>query len=418
MIDDAGNAPKSASTGSLLVIFLTVFIDLLGFGMVLPLLPIYADQFVIDEHGWQIGALMASFSAMQFLFAPLWGNLSDRVGRRPVLMVGLASSCFFYLMFGLATVYGSLAGLFLTRIGAGIAGATIPTAQAYIADTTTAEGRTRGMALIGMAFGLGFTLGPLLGYLAVPDASGRPGPWPGYAASMLSATALLLAIFLLPESNTNRQTAKQRKILDLAALRLAVGQPPLALILMTIFFCIFAFANLETTLSMVLKGSAQNQSSPFNFSWSKICLTFAMIGLVGAMIQGGVVRPLAKRLSERTLTLLGASFQIVGFVAMIVAMSWRLEWGLFIAIAVVASGYSMMQPSLNSLLSQSAAADGQGAMLGLGQSVNSMARILGAALAIPLLRLNLAAPYAVGILLMICCCGLIAAAGKRPGFRG
>src|SRR6476646_8966148 len=123
---------RPPSRGSLLVIFLTVFIDLLGFGMVLPLLPIYASDFGLKEHGWQIGALMASFSLMQFLFAPLWGRLSDRIGRRPVLIVGLLGSVAFYTLFGIASLQKSLLLLFVARIGAGIAGATISTAQAYI----------------------------------------------------------------------------------------------------------------------------------------------------------------------------------------------------------------------------------------------------------------------------------------------
>src|SRR5690606_13404102 len=127
-----------------------------------------------------IGLLMASFSAMQFLFAPLWGRLSDRIGRRPVLLIGLAGSVVFYTLFGIATVMKNLALLFVARIGAGVAGATIPTAQAYIADTTSLETRAKGMALIGAAFGLGFTFGPLFGYLAVPSGQGDPGPGPGY----------------------------------------------------------------------------------------------------------------------------------------------------------------------------------------------------------------------------------------------
>ena len=174
------STPRKAS---LLVIFLTVFVDLLGFGMVLPLLPVYADQFAVDEHGWQLGLLMASFSAMQFLFAPVWGRLSDRIGRRPVLMIGLAGSVVFYLLFASATLRRSMSMLFVSRIGAGMAGATIPTAQAYIADSTEPQHRSKGMALIGMAFGLGFTFGPLLGFLAAPTRDAEPGPWPGYAAA-------------------------------------------------------------------------------------------------------------------------------------------------------------------------------------------------------------------------------------------
>eukprot|EP01046_Picozoa_sp_COSAG06_P076947 COSAG06_NODE_24803_length_652_cov_0.822785_1_plen_186_part_01 len=160
---------RSASKGALGVIFLTVFIDLLGFGIVLPLLPLYADIFGTDPSGIVIGMLMACFSIMQFIFAPIWGAISDRIGRRPVIIIGLAGSVVFYTLFGIAAIYQSLFGLFVTRIGAGIAGATIPTAQAYIADTTTKENRTRGMALIGIAFGLGFTLGPLFAFFAVPQ---------------------------------------------------------------------------------------------------------------------------------------------------------------------------------------------------------------------------------------------------------
>ncbi len=142
---------------------------------------------------------MASFSLMQLLFAPLWGRLSDHIGRRPVIMVGLAGSVVFYSLFGVATVMVSLPLLFAARIGAGIAGATVSTAQAYIADSTSLAERSKGMALIGIAFGLGFTFGPLLGYLAVPGGR-EAGPWPGFAAAGLSAVALLLAFFRLPES--------------------------------------------------------------------------------------------------------------------------------------------------------------------------------------------------------------------------
>src|SRR5262245_12281029 len=158
-----------------MIIFITVFIDLLGFGIVLPLLPRYAKHF--NTSGPTLGLLMASFSAMQFLFAPIWGRISDRVGMRPILVLGLAGSAIFYALFGYATslgAQGELLGLsvvpwlFICRIGAGIAGATIPTAQAYIADVTGPEERAKGMALIGAAFGIGFTFGPLLGAAFLP----------------------------------------------------------------------------------------------------------------------------------------------------------------------------------------------------------------------------------------------------------
>ncbi|NQT38905.1 MAG: MFS transporter, partial [Planctomycetes bacterium] len=152
---------------ALLLVFATVCIDLLGFGLVLPLLPIYGRELTVgfspESKGWILGLLMSCFSVMQFLFAPFWGRFSDRLGRRPVLLVSLAGSTFFYALFGLASQWHSLAWMFVARIGAGIACASIPTAQAYIADVTPPEKRTHGMALIGAAFGLGFTLGPLIG---------------------------------------------------------------------------------------------------------------------------------------------------------------------------------------------------------------------------------------------------------------
>jgi DHA1 family tetracycline resistance protein-like MFS transporter len=195
----------------LAILFVTVFLDLLGFGIVIPFLAYYVESF--GAGAGVVGALMSMFSLAQFIFAPLWGSASDRVGRRPILLIGLAGSVLGYAMFGFAA---SLAWLFAARILAGIAGATIPTAQAYIADSTTPENRAKGMGMIGAAFGLGFILGPALGGLlarvALPLANtlgqggfanllrGNPYALPSFAAAALAAVNLVAAIFLLPES--------------------------------------------------------------------------------------------------------------------------------------------------------------------------------------------------------------------------
>ena len=392
--------PAASKPGSLLVIFLTVFIDLLGFGMVIPLLPIYADQFTVDELGWQLGALMASFSVMQFFCAPLWGRLSDRIGRRPVLMIGLAGSIAFYLLFGVATVMKSLSLLFVARIGAGIAGATISTAQAYIADTTSLENRSKGMALIGMGFGLGFTFGPLLGFLAVPSQNAEPGPWPGYAAAILSAIALGMAAFLLPESKHAGSEAAGKKIFDARAFRVAMSVPSVALILVAMFVCIFSFGNFETTLSMLIKGGDKVTGSPFKFSWRDICLTYAFIGFTLALVQGGVVRRLAGKISEGVLAATGALIEVMGFGLMLAAISNGSTGMLFGALAVVVTGFSFMQPNLNALLSRRSDPQKQGMILGVGQSVSSLARIFGSGLGIPLLKMQIAMPYYVATGLM------------------
>lgn len=400
VVSDTSPEEKQASRGSLLVIFLTVFIDLLGFGLVLPLLPIYADQFAVDPSGWQIGALMASFSFMQMICAPFWGSLSDRIGRRPVLMIGLASSALFYLFFGIAATYSNLTLLFLTRIGAGVAGATIPTAQAYIADTTTRAARARGMALIGMAFGMGFTFGPLLGLVAIFLGGGQPGPWPGYTASLLSVASLVLAWFLLPESLSSESESAARKIFDLEGLRQAARGWSIPLLLLAIFICVFSFANFETTLSLLFKGTEDVGETPFNFSFRSIFLTFAFIGFVLALIQGGVVRPLARRVPEVVLATSGAAMEVLGFGLVAAAVAQASVPLLFTALIVIVTGFSFMQPSLNSLLSRRTDPKHQGRVLGVGQSVNALARILGSGLGIPMLKANLMLPYLAGAGLM------------------
>lgn len=393
---------KQPHKGSLLVIFLTVFIDLLGFGMVLPLLPIYADQFPsIDSSGWMLGALMASFSAMQFIFAPMWGWLSDRIGRRPVLMIGLASSVLFYTLFGIATIQENLILLFVARIGAGIAGATISTAQAYIADSTTLENRSKGMALIGMAFGLGFTFGPLLGFLAVPTRDAAPGPLPGFVAAGMSAVALLLAVFWLPESRSRDSKAVGRKIFDFSGFRLAISIPSIALLLCAIFVCLFSFASFETTLSLLIKQGKDGAASVFQFSWGQVCLTYAFIGLTLALVQGGLVRRMAGRVSEGSLAAFGAMTEVVGFGLVLVAVSQQSVAWLLTALGVVVAGFAFMQPSLNALLSRRSDPEKQGMILGIGQSFSSMARILGAALGIPLLKMYVSLPYYVATGLML-----------------
>ncbi len=403
---------KSTRPGSLLVIFLTVFIDLLGFGMVLPLLPIYADQFSTDPSGFELGMLMACFSIMQFFFAPIWGSLSDKVGRRPILIFGLIASVLFYTLFGFATIWRSLPWLFVSRISAGIAGATIPTAQAYIADTTTPEKRARGMALIGVAFGAGFTFGPLFGYLAVPDGNSDPGPMPGYAAAGLSAIAAILAIFLLPESKTKDSKSAARKIFDVQTFKTAMSTPVVLMILATIFMVIFSFAKFETTLSMLIKGSKDFSDSPFKLTFKQICLTYAFIGFTLIIIQGGFVRRISLKVSERPLATFGAICMVIGLLVVVAAIAQSSLTILFVELLVIVTGYSCLQPTLNSLLSRRSDPEKQGAIMGLGQSVNALARIFGSALGIPLIKFQILSPYLIGAAIMSAGAVLVWFAGK------
>lgn len=418
------------------MLFLTVFIDLLGFGIVLPLLPIYADQFTVDSSGWVIAVLMSSFSAMQFLFAPVWGRLSDRIGRRPVLMIGLASSFIFYGLFGVASVVQNLGLLFVSRIGAGIAGATIPTAQAYIADSTSLAERPRGMALIGAAFGLGFTFGPLLGMLAlVPgDALGSwPGIWgnsaaagpatarsaslgpgPGIAASVLSLIALVVAYFKLPESLRPNHAQGEHHLLDLRALRGALATPSIGLLLAASFLCVFSFGNFESTVSLLMKGRdrAGTILGPFQFDVSHLFLAFAYIGLVLSVVQGGLVRRLAGRISEGALGVTGAAIEIAGFLLLVLAVRQASAGLLFTAMTAVVGGFAFMTPALNSLISRRSHPAQQGGVLGVSQSMGALARICGPLAGLPLLHRDETWPFWLASVLMAVGGAMVWAAAK------
>lgn len=405
--------PPSPGRGSLLVIFLTVFIDLLGFGIVLPLLPIYADRFA-EQHGlssvqagWLVGLLMASFSAMQFLFLPMWGRLSDLFGRRPILLIGLLGSTLSYTLFGIATVWQSLTWMFVARIGAGIAGATISTAQAYIADTTSNENRTRGMALIGAAFALGFTVGPVIGAVSLLFGNGHEAsPWPGYIAAALSGCALLLAIRFLPESKTADSQRAERKLLDVEGLLVALRAPSIGLLLLTSFIMICSLAAFESTLSLAirslfdasLESSGSGGGMALAADWARrlgyqqeseiryliVLGTFAYLGLVMSLAQGFLVRRLAGRVSERAMAVNGTWGSTLSLVLLSVAVQQQHFGLLCLGMALFVVGLAFVTPALQSLISRRTSAEQQGHVLGVTQSLSSLARILGPVLGVRL----------------------------------
>jgi MFS transporter, DHA1 family, tetracycline resistance protein len=364
----------------LTLIFVTVFIDLLGFGIVLPLLPRYGEHF--EAGGGTLGLLMASFSAMQFLFAPIWGRISDRVGRRPILILGLVGSTVFYGMFGFATSLGkegmflgigALSWLFITRIGAGIAGATIPTAQAYIADITGPKERGKGMALIGAAFGIGFTFGPLIGAAFVSAETGAtPSAAPGYVACVLSGVAALLSIFMLPESLNPATSGSLKKRLhwfDVSSFRHALARPRIGLILLTIFLTTFAFAQFESTLSLL--------TQELGFAARSNFFIFAYIGLILTLSQGILVRRLIPKLGEYRMGLIGIVLMVAGLMLIGVAGNSGSYPLLYAVLPISVIGFSATTPSLQSLLSLNTSDDQQGGILGVGQSISALARILG-----------------------------------------
>jgi len=343
----------------LVVLFVTVFIDLIGFGIILPLLPFYAEHF--GANALLVGLLSTSFSLMQFLFAPVWGRLSDRVGRRPVILAGLLGSSISYLTFGLAQ---SLPILFLSRILAGIAGANISTAQAYIADSTPPEQRAKGMGLIGAAYGLGFTVGPAIGGLLSQY---------GYATPAFFASALALANFgaawwLLPESrNRSDRSHRAERGLNWQRLRTGLQHPELGVFLILFFISTFAFANLEATFALMT-------ARKFGFDARANGYLFAYIGVIITIVQGGLTGRLAKRFGERRLISAGLFCMIFGLGLLPYSPGLK---SLLLVLIVLIVGHGATNPSISSLVSQAASTEDQGGILGVAQSLASLARILG-----------------------------------------
>lgn len=412
------------------VVFATVCVDLLGFGLVMPLLPVYGKELLAEYRtssaGWILALLMVSFSIMQFVFAPVWGRISDHVGRRPVLLASLTASAMFYWLFGLASVWGSLAWMFAARIGAGIASATIPTAQAYIADVTTPQQRARGMALVGAAFGLGFTLGPLVGVVALgidgqSDGPGALSAWPGYLAGTLSALALAMAWFFLPEPARTSDLSTRHKGLDWRGLRQALAVPSIGQLLAAAFLAVFALASFEGTISLSIdaKLSEQSLGRPGTTGlgqYQRLLLLFAYIGLIQCLVQGVVVRRLASRLSDARLAGAGAILALAGFVLLAVAVEPQVPgtMGLMGASAVLVAGLAFVFPAVQSLISRRTGPTEQGGVLGAGESISSVARITGVFFGVRAFKQAAGLPYWSSAILMALTLGLVLA-GVRAG---
>lgn len=367
----------------LLVIFITVFIDLLGFGIVIPVLPFYAEGTVFNATPRTIGLLFASYSILQVVFSPLLGRLSDKHGRRPVLLISILGTSLGFLILGLAN---TLFLLFLGRIIDGISGGNIATAQAYIADITTKENRAKGMGLIGAAFGLGFIFGPAIG--GILSRWGIAVPF-FFAAGLALANAILL-YFTLPETVTKDHPARVSAARGRGWSQLVSSfkQPRLGFVLAIYFLFIVAFSIMTTTFSLYTMFR-------FGYDAQQNGWLFAYVGLIAVIVQGGLIGRLVKRFGELPLVIAGALFfagslfavpfvgpQNGGLLAMLVG------GGIF------SLGNSLSTPALNSLASKSVGPAEQGSVMGVTQSVASLARVVGPSLAALLIHSAIAHPGA------------------------
>jgi len=374
---------------SLLVIFLSVFIDLIGFGIVLPLLPGFAeDNFnqTFSQKGLIIGGIIASFSAMQFLFAPAWGRLSDRIGRRPVMLISNLGAAGSYALFAFACSLHGTTGLIwilISRVFAGICGANLSVASAYIADISPPEKRSARMGLIGMAFGIGFIFGPAIGAFSV-DLFGKTGP--GCVAASFCAANFILGWFILGESrNPNSAPVPPRPKFTQWSHTLA--QPKLGLLIGVFFFATFCFTCFESTFPLLAKhhfGFGENDH--------RVGYLFTYAGLVSAILQGGVIGRLVKKFGEAKLIFIS----LLIFAAGLTALPFQTHMtGILIVIAVLAIGSGLNRPPVFGLISLKSPANEQGANLGVTQSFGSLARILGPIFANTLFFVNFKLPYVI-----------------------
>lgn len=351
------------------VIFLTVFIDLIGFGIIIPLSPYLARRF--EATPLQVGMLMAVYSLMQFIFSPVWGRISDRMGRRPILLMSLLGSTLSYLGFAFAT---TLAGLFLARIFAGIFGASISTAMAYIADVTPQKERSKGMGLIGAAFGMGFIFGPFIGGIA--GGYGQrwgEGPPFGMSFSALVAAGIcflnfLLALRILKESlpAEKRGQAKARDS-RLVLLTKYLRQPVVGPLIGVVFLSIFAMALMESTLFLYVQDK-------FGWGVELASYGFAFVGVMIAFTQGYLIRKLMPKWGERKTLMVGLVLSSLGMTG--IALSSSIPF-LALANVLLALGVGMTNPSVIGSISLKADETEQGMVMGVSQSVSALGRIVG-----------------------------------------
>jgi len=342
-------------TRPLLIIFLTIFVNLIGFGIIIPLLPFYAQTFGASP--LTIGLLFAIFSLCQLIAAPALGDLSDRYGRRPVLIFSLLGTVVSFVMLALAH---TLTLLFLARIVDGLSGGNISTARAYVADVTEPKDRARAYGLIGAAFGLGFILGPALsGVLAKVSYTA-----PIWAAAGLTLVATAMAWLWLPETVHRTQAGTGNPFRYLPEL---LRRPILRRVLVIDFVYWFAFAIFQTTFALFA-------AIRFGFDAPRTGYFFAAFGVLGAVVQGGFIRPVVRRLGDRSTFMLGLAFAVVGLVLAALTHSVSM---FALTLVPVAVGMGLGHPTVSSIVSRAARGDEQGRVQGAASAVESLGRTLG-----------------------------------------
>lgn len=384
------------------ILFFVVFIDLLGFGILIPVIPLYAKFFGANEF---VGSLLiAIYSLFQFVGAPILGRFSDERGRRPILLLSLFGSVIAWTLFGLAGELGELIGpinglaiLFLARALAGAMGGNIATANAYMADITPSEDRARGLGILGAAFGLGFVFGPAIaGIVSSPTALSffqatlptfmpvTEYTMPSFTAAALTAVNLGLAFLILPEPRHHASSTAATGESRIQRLYDALRSPDIGPLVLAFFLASFAFAAFESQFIFLT-------SDRLGYGTAENAILLTYIGVVVALVQGGLIGPLTDRFGEYRLALAGAAIQFVALALVPFSLSWSFvpsvgpvtsgAVALALASTPLAFGNALTNVSLNALVSLNATTDAQGGAFGLTQSASSLARTFGPAIA-------------------------------------
>jgi DHA1 family tetracycline resistance protein-like MFS transporter len=342
-------------TRPLAIIFLTIFVNLVGFGIIVPLLPFYAETFGASP--FVIGLLFAVFSLCQLAAAPALGDLSDRYGRRPVLIFSLLGTV---VSFAMLAVAHSIAMLFAARIVDGLSGGNISTARAYVADVTEPKDRARAYGLIGAAFGLGFILGPAVSGILAPISYTAPI----WAAAAVTLVATIMATLWLPETvhRAHAGVGNPFRFLPALARRAAIRR-----VLAIDFVYWLAFATFQTTFALFA-------ARRFGFDAARTGYFFAAFGVLGAIIQGGFIRPIVARIGDKTTFMLGLIFAAIGLIGAALAPTVALFAA---ALVPMAFGIGFGHPTMASLVSRAARIDEQGRVQGAASAVESLGRTIG-----------------------------------------
>lgn len=344
----------------LALIFLVVFVDLLGFGLLIPILPTFSTQF-LSMSETDVGIVIAVYSLIQFLFNPVFGSLSDKYGRRKIILITLFTNASGYLLFAFADSYLIL---LISRIICGIGGSSIGVAQAYIADVTTKEERSKGMGLIGVAFGLGFVFGPMLG----GTISHFGYDMVGYSSATFSLIAFSLSLIFLPEpKKAENKLSGKRKLIDLDALKDITNNPSIGIVILLFFVITFSVANIYGTMALL-------GTEVYNFTDMENGFLYGIVGIIGATVQGGIVGRLSKRFPDNNLITFGSFFLMMGLGLLPFGVNLL---GVAIIGGVLSIGTGILQPVLLSLISKITPDAKQGTVLGLNQSFSAFARMLG-----------------------------------------